>query len=121
MIDLVLVDSVTSQTKEQWKITALKATVRPPLSRPWKLPPFGCYKVNTDASFSNGMATAGVIIKNHNGSILAASTNHSSCDDPITAEAIAILLGCNLLDKLNIHKAVINAIADLTLPAVLNS
>ncbi|KAL3633206.1 hypothetical protein CASFOL_022968 [Castilleja foliolosa] len=123
---MILVDSVTKQIKDHWRIMATKATVKATSNNPWKPPPEGWTKANTDAAFSNDVAAAGVVLKNHRGSIFATSTCSNNCENSITAEALAILHGCTQLDKLKIKKAIIesdccNAISDITLPAILNS
>ncbi|KAL3638197.1 hypothetical protein CASFOL_017568 [Castilleja foliolosa] len=118
-----LVTKVSVQTKEHWNSFATRCTARPPLNKPWMPPPESYFKVNTDSAFAQRKAMAGAVIKNHRGSILFAATKSDSCDDPIQAEALAILLGCTILDKLKIARAIIesdcnNAISDITMPAI---
>ncbi|KAL3633790.1 hypothetical protein CASFOL_022552 [Castilleja foliolosa] len=71
----------------------------------WKPPGEGCFKANSDSSFKDGAATAGIIIRNSNGSIIFASTAKSLCLDSFAAECLALLHACKTLEKLKIKQA----------------
>ena len=65
----------------------------------WKPPDNGTVCINVDATFSedSGKATAGIVIRNHTGSVCLAACNPlSNCDDAEEAEAKAILLGMQI-------------------------
>ncbi|KAL3628848.1 hypothetical protein CASFOL_027894 [Castilleja foliolosa] len=72
-------------------------------------PPVGTTKVNIDASFSDGSSTAGIIFRNHCGSITHAATFHHLCLDPFSAECLALLDACNLIVELNIKNVVLES------------
>ncbi|KAL3620422.1 hypothetical protein CASFOL_035334 [Castilleja foliolosa] len=55
-----------------------------------------------DASFVDGNAFTGAIIRNKNGSILLASTAIHRCLDPLAAECLAILDACLIIHNLSI-------------------
>ncbi|PIN24387.1 hypothetical protein CDL12_02920 [Handroanthus impetiginosus] len=56
----------------------------------WMPPPPGWLKVNSDASFKDGLSVHSFIIRNHNGSIVAAFTGRAPCHYPLSFEVIAI-------------------------------
>ncbi|KAL3653519.1 hypothetical protein CASFOL_003200 [Castilleja foliolosa] len=62
-----------------------------------------------DSTFINGVASAGVILRNSNGSIIYAFTATHHCLDPDSAEALAILDTCYTLQKLKIRNAILES------------
>ncbi|KAL3620460.1 hypothetical protein CASFOL_035372 [Castilleja foliolosa] len=100
---------VTKAAKEHWNSIAQNLQLPPSFRKSWKPPQSGWIKVNTDASFNDGNAVAGIVLKNHNGSILFAAAYKHRCQDAITAETLAILDACLLLESLNLKKAIIES------------
>ena len=65
----------------------------------WRPPAIGTVCMNVDAAFAaaNGDATAGIIMRDHSGSVcLVASHPISRCSDAEEAEGKAILLGLQI-------------------------
>ncbi|KAL3616014.1 hypothetical protein CASFOL_040308 [Castilleja foliolosa] len=95
---------VSVQAMDHWK-SILQIWQTPPPLQHWK--PLGeiCLKANSDSSFKDGKATASIIIKNSNGSIIFASTATSHCLNSLSAECLAILHACKTLEKLKIKQA----------------
>ncbi|KAL3630220.1 hypothetical protein CASFOL_023204 [Castilleja foliolosa] len=72
-----------------------------------KAPPLNIIKCNVDAAFLDGSATSGVILKNHNGSIILATTFHHKCLDAVTSESLALLDACKIIEQLCLKDAII--------------
>ncbi len=75
----------------------------------WNCPPEGIFKVNVDATFNvderNG--ASGVIIRDHNGhAVAASSTWYEFVPDILTAEAYACRDGVRLMKEWNIKQAI---------------
>ncbi|KAL3650962.1 Serine/arginine-rich splicing factor rsz22a [Castilleja foliolosa] len=64
---------------------------------------------NMDSTFANGIASAGVVLRNSNGSIIYAYTATHHCIDSTTAEALAILDTCTILKKLKCKKVILES------------
>ncbi|PIN22188.1 hypothetical protein CDL12_05108 [Handroanthus impetiginosus] len=65
----------------------------------WMPLPPSWFKVNSDASFKNGLSVHSFIIRNHNGSTVAAFTGRAPCHDPLSAEVIAMWEATKILDS----------------------
>ncbi|KAL3622530.1 hypothetical protein CASFOL_033941 [Castilleja foliolosa] len=81
-------------------------TARSTPNQAWKKPPNGWYKINSDSTFDKGLATAGIVIRNWNGSVTHAQTQEKPCLEPLVAECIAIHEACLTAERLNISKAI---------------
>jgi len=79
-------------------------------SRIWKMPEQGWVKVNTDAAFDsdNYTGSAGVIIRDQNGSVLAAATRWlDNVPDVLTADALAAKEGLELATECGYDKVIL--------------
>ncbi|KAL0364173.1 UNVERIFIED_CONTAM: hypothetical protein Sangu_0514900 [Sesamum angustifolium] len=56
----------------------------------WLPPPEGWIKVNTDVAFSNGEGMAACVIRNHEGTIICATSERIWAHDPTAAEVLAL-------------------------------
>ncbi|KAL3628152.1 hypothetical protein CASFOL_027198 [Castilleja foliolosa] len=104
-----VVDLVSRKANSHWFAIAQNSISRTRLSYPWKPPDSDSLKINTDSSFDNDSATAGIVLRNYKGSILLAAVYHHSCMDVATAEGLAILDACYILDRLNLKKVTIES------------
>ncbi|KAL3642316.1 hypothetical protein CASFOL_013131 [Castilleja foliolosa] len=104
-----LVITVTRKTKAHWLSINQTWLTRASPSKIWKPPDAEWLKINVDAAFSNGVATSGLIIRNHNGSIILAASHQHSCLDSNTTETLAILDACKLLANINCSKAFVES------------
>ncbi|KAL3647798.1 hypothetical protein CASFOL_008766 [Castilleja foliolosa] len=104
-----MVKSVSKNAAAHWKSILQTGLSRPSKSLAWKAPPEDMLKCNIDAAFSNGHATSGVVLRNHNGSIKLAAVFHHQCLDPATAESLAALDACKILSELKIRKVIIES------------
>ncbi|KAL3628624.1 hypothetical protein CASFOL_027670 [Castilleja foliolosa] len=77
--------------------------------RDWRPPPEDWIKFNVDAAFANGVAVTGLVFRNSNGSIVHAAAHKHVCLDPASAESLAILDACVVLERLKIEKATIES------------
>lgn len=89
-----LVDSVI-HLSEEW-CSSNKKVIVPKLRRSiiWRPPIAGTFKVNFDGAFSNSFSLAGVgiIVRNEEGSVMAALSYRDQCvTEPIHIEALAAL------------------------------
>ena len=67
------------------------------LNLPWTVPSLGRVKLNTDGSFSDGIGGAGMVLRDHLGSIIFTSCRHLPfCYDVLEAELRAIMEGLML-------------------------
>ncbi|KAL3620343.1 hypothetical protein CASFOL_035255 [Castilleja foliolosa] len=99
-----LLSIVSRQTKMHW-FSIVKTGISNKAPSPvWIPPPLDFIKVNTDASFKNGVSKAGIILRNHSGTISLAATYHHDCLDSFSAECLALLDACKLLQELKIQK-----------------
>ncbi|RLM87720.1 hypothetical protein C2845_PM04G12950 [Panicum miliaceum] len=83
---------------------------RPSASMVWSRPDEGWMKVNSDAAFdaATGKGSAGVVIRDHDGVVLAAATRWlGSVKDVLTAEAMAAKEGLELAVECGVDKAVL--------------
>lgn len=95
----------------QQDLASLKVPLKP--NRPsgltvWRRPDEGWVKVNTDAAFdaATGTGSAGVVIRDHDGLVLAAATRWlGSVPDVLTAEAMAAKEGLELAVECGLDKA----------------
>ncbi|KAL3652944.1 hypothetical protein CASFOL_002625 [Castilleja foliolosa] len=97
------------QANNHWKIMLQSVLTRGPPNPCWKAPPVFFFKCNVDAVFKDGIATSGIVIKNHNGSIMLAASSQHSCLDAISAESLAILEACKVLKAHNLDKVIIES------------
>ncbi|KAL3614944.1 hypothetical protein CASFOL_040605 [Castilleja foliolosa] len=104
-----VVSLVTKNAKDHWNSITQNLQLSSVIRKSWNPPPSGWIKVNTDSSFANGDAVAGVVVKNHNGSILAAATYTHRCLNAHSAETLAILDACLLLDSFKVKNAIIES------------
>ncbi|KAL3624262.1 hypothetical protein CASFOL_033078 [Castilleja foliolosa] len=72
-------------------------------------PSQGWIKINVDSTFKDGLAFTDLVIRDHNGSILLAATQKFSCLDPVTAEGLAILEACKLIDLLKSKSVIVES------------
>ncbi|KAK4476788.1 hypothetical protein RD792_015948 [Penstemon davidsonii] len=103
---LKLVEAISAEhffAQKLW-ITSSKA---PSYSIVWSPPRPNGIKVNSDASFKNGLAAFAVIIRNSNGSILFAAASKQPCLSPLAAECLSLHLACSILMKWKIDEACI--------------
>ena len=90
--------------------TATTAKPRKPDPCPWRPPPSGWLKLNTDGSFlpNNNAGGAGAVIRDSEGSLIIASCARANdCLDAEEAEAHAMLMGIKLLHTLHDSKAIV--------------
>lgn len=66
-------------------------------------PPTGELKLNFDASFKDGSASAGVVLQNSNGTILGAWTNRFISSNPLCVEAEVAAQALNIADELKLE------------------
>ncbi|KAL3643028.1 hypothetical protein CASFOL_013843 [Castilleja foliolosa] len=100
---------VTKQANDHWFNIAKTSQGRKFKSGPWKPPPMDWIKANMDSTFVNGNASAGVVLRISNGSIIYAFTASHHCIDSTTAEALAILDTCFILKKLKCKKVILES------------
>ncbi|KAK4484398.1 hypothetical protein RD792_006977 [Penstemon davidsonii] len=81
----------------QMKVHALSKA--PHLIAAWYPPKEGLLKVNTDASFKDGIAAVAVIVRNSRGTILFASATNQPCLSPFVAEVLSLHIASTLLNK----------------------
>ncbi|KAL3628478.1 hypothetical protein CASFOL_027524 [Castilleja foliolosa] len=99
-----LLSIVSRQIKMHW-FSIVKTGISNKAPSPvWIPPPLGFIKVNTDASFKNGVSKAGIIFRNHSGTISLAATYHHNCLDSFSAECLALLDACKILQELKNQK-----------------
>ncbi|KAL3655860.1 hypothetical protein CASFOL_000256 [Castilleja foliolosa] len=72
----------------------------------WNPPPDGWYEINIDSTFVDGKATAGIIIRNNNGSVILAAAHPHNCLDPTTAECLAIADACSYAIKFKLDSII---------------
>ncbi|KAL3644482.1 hypothetical protein CASFOL_009662 [Castilleja foliolosa] len=101
-----LVKLISKQTKAHWLSVNLQINIRSSSNQLWSPPQTGWLKLNTDAAFSFDKGHCGVILKNDLGSILLAAVNHFSCMDAISAECIAILDACKIINNLKLEQVI---------------
>ncbi|KAL3628523.1 hypothetical protein CASFOL_027569 [Castilleja foliolosa] len=82
----------------------------------WIPPPPGWLKINVDSTYAVDSATSGIISRNEDGSITLAAAHAHKCLDAISAESLAILDVCKIIDELKLKKVIfesdcLNAIA----------
>lgn len=70
----------------------------------WLAPPPGELKFNFDASFKDGSASVGVVLRNSRGSIVCAWTNRFSSRNPFCAEAEAAAQAFNIANDLKLDR-----------------
>lgn len=105
-----LMIKVTKIAKEHWNCILLLSSSTGSLSNHiWMPPPPGWVKVNKDASFIDGKAHTGRILRNNNGSIISAATSSHHYHDALTAESIAILEACKFISNAKINNAIFEA------------
>lgn len=78
----------------------------------WLLPPFSCWKLNTNASFDLDMHRAGfgAIVRNSNDNFLGGFSEVSGgCFDAFAAESSVLLLGLLLLVQLGCLTCIVNS------------
>ncbi|KAL3651750.1 hypothetical protein CASFOL_004752 [Castilleja foliolosa] len=101
-----LVVSVSKQSNAHWLSIVESLQTRSTPTQAWKKPHNGWYKINTDSTFVKGSATAGIVIRNWNGSIIHAFTQKNPCLEPLVAECLAIYQACLTAEELNLDKAI---------------
>ncbi|KAL3618474.1 hypothetical protein CASFOL_037556 [Castilleja foliolosa] len=102
----VVITLATKQTKAHWKSITHDRATRTALNQPWKASPPGWIKINTDASFANGVSYGGITLRCNCGSFLKACTSFHNCVDAISAESLALLHACHLVASLKIKNAI---------------
>ncbi|KAL3642607.1 hypothetical protein CASFOL_013422 [Castilleja foliolosa] len=105
----VLVANVSRKTKAHWTSLIQTSISTAAVHLVWKCPPADWVKINVDAAFSNGRAKSGVVLRNSNGSFMAAAIYSHSCLDALAAECLGLLDACNLLISLKIDKAIVES------------
>lgn len=105
-----VLDLLTEASKcadNHWKsiTTSTQAAGSSP-NQAWKPTPVGWIKINTDASFANGISQSRFLLRNHKGSILWASSHSHHCLDALTAETLALQDACKFINHLKIKEAI---------------
>ncbi|KAL3643608.1 hypothetical protein CASFOL_014423 [Castilleja foliolosa] len=78
-------------------------------------------KINADSSFKDGGAMAGLVVRNHNGTFIYASTHKHTCLDATVAESLALLDACILLSMLGIKNAIIESDSLIAISSILSN
>ncbi|KAL3619820.1 hypothetical protein CASFOL_034732 [Castilleja foliolosa] len=73
---------VSRKTKAHWLSISKTLLLRSSPNQSWVPPQAGWIKINMDASFVDGVAFTGAVIRNMDDSILLASTSKHNCLDP---------------------------------------
>lgn len=84
----------------------------------WVAPLPGELKVNFDASFKDGNASAGVVLRNSHGSIVGAWTNLFSSSNPFCAEAEVAAQAFNIAKELQLERVTIEGDAQNVILAI---
>ncbi|KAL3616244.1 hypothetical protein CASFOL_039634 [Castilleja foliolosa] len=114
-----LVVTISREARSHWLSMAQTNRGLDLPAKPWKPPDPNWTKVNVDATFKDGIAHSGVVFRNCNGSIFHIASHKHLCQDPVSAESLAILDACKELESANISYAIIesdciNAISFIT-------
>ncbi|KAL3614030.1 hypothetical protein CASFOL_042104 [Castilleja foliolosa] len=104
-----MVDKVSKQAHDHWKSFAQVCVISSNPQKHWTPPPTDWIKANVDASFVNGKAQTGIILRDCNGSVFEAASYSHDCIDPTAAETLAIFDACKLIASLKIKKAILES------------
>ncbi|XP_059460184.1 uncharacterized protein LOC132189464 [Corylus avellana] len=120
--DLVLAVGTAVDEVQQVNMTKIpKHTLRVEAQQQWKKPPEGWLKVNCDAALDvrNGRIGVGVLVRDHEGRVMAArSVTKSGFLEPTAAEALALFEGVRLCKDLGILNLIVEGGAQVVVNAI---
>ncbi|KAL3626720.1 hypothetical protein CASFOL_029463 [Castilleja foliolosa] len=101
--------AISREAKSHWLSLAQTGLGLDLSNKTWKPPPFDWIKVNVDAAFRDGCAQTGVVFRNCNGSIFHIASHKHHCQDPTSAESLAIMDACLELENTTFSNAIIES------------
>ncbi|KAG8372215.1 hypothetical protein BUALT_Bualt12G0043300 [Buddleja alternifolia] len=98
-----LADKLTIEHVKAQRAKLLRAQEYNPVQK-WRAPPFDWLKVNTDASFKDGLCAVAILIRDSSGVIVHAAGFKSWAHDVVAAETLAIAKALSILDKTGVYQ-----------------
>ncbi|KAG8369978.1 hypothetical protein BUALT_Bualt14G0069800 [Buddleja alternifolia] len=98
-----LADKLTIEHVKAQRAKLLRAQEYNPVQK-WRAPPSDWLKVNTDASFKDGLCAVAILVRDSSGAIVHAAGFKSWAHDVVAAEALAIAKALSILDKAGVHQ-----------------